>query len=173
MSNQSPEYDLIYWPLVEGDIPRLTELALKLGQFARRQDDFIERHWIRNAIDSGTLEVVRWLLAEGAPTVFVDEAGYSVLHSAIERTLPDKHEILRTLIDAGADLNAYGFNGWTPLHLAAARNDVDSLRILRDAGADLSIRTKIILGEEQETPLEVALACDAKDAIVFLRAATP
>jgi ankyrin repeat protein len=168
MSSEHPEYDLILWPLIEGDIPRLQQVALELGPFATRQDDFLGRHWITNAIDSGTLDVVRWIIAEGAPTVFDDAEGYSVLHSAIERTLPDKHEILRILIDAGADLNVYGINGWTPTHLAAARDDVDALQILREAGADFSIRTLI---DGHQTPLEVAVCSDAKDAIDFLRTA--
>jgi ankyrin repeat protein len=45
-----------------------------------------------------------------------------------------------------------GEGGWTPLHLAVACGHADVVRVLLDAGADLSVRT-----EGHRTPLHVAL----------------
>jgi ankyrin repeat protein len=45
-----------------------------------------------------------------------------------------------------------GQGGWTPLHLAVAEGRPDVVRVLVDAGADLSART-----EHDRTPLHVAL----------------
>jgi ankyrin repeat protein len=50
-------------------------------------------------------------------------------------------EIVRMLIDAGADLNIQSYNGWTALHCCARNNRPEILRMLIDAGADKTIPT--------------------------------
>jgi ankyrin repeat protein len=45
-----------------------------------------------------------------------------------------------------------GQGGWTPLHVAVAEGQTDIVRVLAEAGADLSART-----EHRRTPLHVAL----------------
>jgi hypothetical protein len=115
---------------------------------------FVSRHWITNAIDCGTKEVVAWMLSMGAPVLFHDEEGFTVLHSAIDRGKPDRLEIMAMLLEAGADINARGINDWTPAHHAAVRNDVEALKFLVESGADLTIRTRI---DEYATPLEEAV----------------
>src|SRR4051794_7158931 len=130
------DYDEIMKCLSGDDIEALEELARIVDGFPAGKDDFIQRHWITNAIDCGNTKVVRWMLKKGAPVIFRNDEGYTVLHSAIERQTPDKYEIMQVLIDGGADVNAHGVNDWTPAHMAAVRNDVEALRILYDAGAD-------------------------------------
>lgn len=44
-------------------------------------------------------------------------------------------ELIRRLIDAGAEVNAVGGGGLTPLHLAAARGDIELIEMLLAAGA--------------------------------------
>lgn len=57
------------------------------------------------------------------------------LHKASEAGRPD---IVRFLIDAGADVNSTSHNsGYTPLHLAAEEGHPDIVRVLIDAGADV------------------------------------
>lgn len=159
-------YDLVIEPLREGNIPALEELSHLIDGFPAGKDDFVDRDWITTGIDCGTMEVVAWMLAKGAPVIFKDDEGYSVLHSAIDREEPDKYEMMRLLIEAGADINAHGFNDWTPAHLAAARNDVQALEVLRDAGADFTIRTRI---DEYATPLEeVTILGHRPEAVRFL-----
>jgi hypothetical protein len=58
-----------------------------------------------------------------------------------------------------------GQAGWTPLHLAVAENQPGIVRVLVEAGADLSART-----EHFRTPLNLALEC-APDLVPQLRAA--
>ena len=161
------DYDDIMKPLMAGDVDVLEEIASIVDDFPCGQDDFISRHWITNAIDCGTKEVVAWMLAKGAPVVFQDDEGFSVLHSAIDRERPDRIEIIRMLLEAGADIDAHGTNDWTPAHHAAARNDVEALKVLVDAGADLSVRTRI---DDYATPLEEAeMLGHSPDAVAYLR----
>src|SRR6266481_3340032 len=137
------DYDEIMKHLMAEDIQALEEVAQLVDGFPTGKDDFIQRQWITNAIDCGSAKVVHWMLQKGAPVLFRDDEGYTVLHSAIERQKPDKYEIMRLLIEHGADVNAHGINDWTPAHMAAVRNDVEALRILHGASADFSIRTNI------------------------------
>jgi ankyrin repeat protein len=87
------------------------------------------------------------------------------LHSAIDRELPDLLEIIELLCRAGADVNAYGINGWTPLHMAAAWNNVEAIKILLRHGADLQARTEV---DDYYTPLEEAMSMGSIDAARFL-----
>jgi ankyrin repeat protein len=161
------DYDDIMKSIMAGDVKALEDLTQLVDDFPTGKDDFISRHWITNGIDCGTSEVVAWMLSKGAPVVFRDDEGYTVLHSAIEREKPDKYELIRLLIDAGADINAHGVNDWTPAHMAAVRNDVEALRILHSAGADFSITTRI---DDYATPLEEARNLGgAAEAVAYLQ----
>jgi ankyrin repeat protein len=52
----------------------------------------------------------------------------------------------------GRGVERAGQGGWTPLHLAVAEGQADVVRVLVDAGADLTART-----EHHRTPLHIAL----------------
>ncbi|XP_047100863.1 ankyrin repeat domain-containing protein 2B-like [Schistocerca piceifrons] len=49
---------------------------------------------------------------------------------------------LRALIAAGADVGARGGGGWTALHCAAYRGDIEAVRLLVGAGAAVDARTE-------------------------------
>jgi ankyrin repeat protein len=160
-------YEYIMRPLMAGDVAALEEIASIVNDFPCGKDDCVFRHWITNAINCGTKEVVAWMLAKGAPVTFQDDEGFTVLHSAIDREKWDKLEIIRMLLEAGADINAHGPDDWTPAHYAAVRNDVEVLKTLVDSGADLSVRTRI---DEYGTPLEEAeFLGNSPDAEAYLR----
>ncbi|MGB8370149.1 MAG: ankyrin repeat domain-containing protein [Limisphaerales bacterium] len=157
-------------PLMAGDINTLEKLSQLIDDFPTGKDDFIQRYWITNAIDCGNLEGVRWMLEKKASVIFRDDEGYTVLHSAIDREKPDKYEMMQVLIDAGADVNAHGINDWTPAHMAAARNDVQALKLLHEAGADFTIRTRIDI---YATPLEEAINLGhSPEAVAYLKSST-
>ncbi|OZC03749.1 ankyrin repeat domain-containing protein [Rubricoccus marinus] len=46
---------------------------------------------------------------------------------------------VRCALDAGADPNETDAEGWAPLHAAINRSDAEAIRLLVDAGADLSV----------------------------------
>ena len=161
------DYDEIMEKLLAGDLAALEEIAEIVDDFPTGKDHFIARHWITHAIDCGTAEVVSWMLKNGAPVIFEDDEGFSVIHSAIDREKSDRIEIMKILIVAGADINAQGINDYTPAHHAAVRNDVEALRVLVENGADLTIRTRI---DEYATPLEEAeLMGNSPDSVAYLR----
>ncbi len=159
------EYDKAVEALQLGSDERLEELAGEIADFPMGVDSFIHRRWIINAIDMGSVGSIAWMLSKGIDLNFRDDDGYTALHSALERSVADRHHVLRLLLAAGAPVNRNGIHGYTPAHFAAAKGDVEALRLLIDHGADLSIRTEI---DKYATPLEVARFRGRNDVVQFL-----
>ena len=147
--NDDEKYDLIFNSLLNGTVEDWERLAQQFPDFPHGFDSVVERHWITNAIDCGSFESVQWMISKVANLKFVDGEGYSPLHSCIDREFPGKYEMLQLLIDNGADVNigtelgTMANNGWSPLHMAAARNDLEAIKILLDNGADTTLKTII------------------------------
>jgi ankyrin repeat protein len=87
------------------------------------------------------------------------------LHSAAQSgNLGEAERLLRE----GYDVNAFDDAGNTPLHYAAAREDVDLVRFLLQNGADVNARDEATIGN---TPLaQVAATCSLKMARLLLEA---
>jgi len=66
-----------------------------------------------------------------------DELKYTAVHIA---AWDGKGEILKYLIDKGANPDVRGLDGYTALHLAASNGRKDCVRILFEAGAEISTR---------------------------------
>lgn len=137
------EYGEVIAILRRGDLDELNSTCDLVEEFPIGKDRFIHRHWITNAIDCGSFTTVEWMINKGVELKFKDDEGFTPLHSCINRTLPGKYEILDLLISAGADVNAYGVNDYTPLHLAAVTDDRNAMQSLLNSGADTSKRTRI------------------------------
>jgi len=58
------------------------------------------------------------------------------LHYAYDWPMPERLQLVRLLLNAGANARAKSKYGHTPLHLFAIRNYVDEMRLLLDAGAN-------------------------------------
>jgi ankyrin repeat protein len=151
--------------LKSGSVVDLEAEELRDPTFPRGADSYAGRRWIINAIDCGSMLSIKWMLQKGVDLDFRDDEGYTPLHAAIERSADDRLEVLALLLRADAPINLKGFNDWTPAHMAAAKDDVDALRMLVQHGADLSIRTEI---DDYATPLEEARNLRKVKAVRFL-----
>jgi len=91
-----------------------------------------------------------------------DDAGVPILLRAIEA---ERSDVLELLLQHGAPVDVHGINDWTPLHMAAAKNDVAAVKLLLQYGADPTAKTRI---DDYATPLEEARTLGANDAVKYL-----
>lgn len=165
MADATDRYKRGIAALESGDVRRLQALAVELEAFPHGDDPYLGRRWITNAIGVGSKAAVQWLIAQAVDLDFRDDEGYTPLHSAIDRQSSDRYEVLEMLLAAGAPVNRKGINDWTPAHMAAARDDVEALRLLVRHGADLTIRTDI---DDYATPFEEARNLGKVNAAKYL-----
>lgn len=99
------------------------------------------RHNIWSAIASNLPDEVRRIVTEDPAVLTAGQShneNYQLpLHFAAKRNRP---EIIRLLVELGADKNARDPSGVTPLHLAAGHGHADAVRTLLSLGADATIR---------------------------------
>lgn len=67
---------------------------------------------------------------------------------------PDVLDIMKLLLEFGADPNQRGINDYTPLHMAVREQNLAALRLLLEAGADPELRTRV---DDYETARELAV----------------
>jgi hypothetical protein len=105
---------------------------------------------LSQAVTFGYPDIVRALLAAGAPATVTEGSGINLLHWA---AIADRPEVVPALVEAGAAINAVDNAGFTPLMYAATIDFGDDrvLKALLKAGADPNIRNK-----EGRTALEQA-----------------
>src|SRR5215510_10976150 len=87
---------------------------------------------------TGNIDAVRTLFVHGADVNAKEPAQHQT--AAMWAAAEGHTQVLRTLIEVKADLNAHTKTGFTPLHFAARVGDVESARMLLDAGVDVNIR---------------------------------
>lgn len=73
--------------------------------------------------------------------------GYTPLHQAVLLAKPQMNhlkiiEIIKLLLNHGADINAQNKGGNTPLHLASMSNNEDIVFLLLDHGANINIQNR-------------------------------
>lgn len=124
-------YDVVTIAAVAGDAD-LMSLALDLGN----RPDLIHTNWDGTALiaasELGHAEVVRRLIAAGAPLDHVNNLGWTALLEAVilGDGGPDHQATVRALVAAGADATVADRDGKTPRDHASARGFAAILAIL-------------------------------------------
>jgi hypothetical protein len=102
-------------------------------------------------VSNNNVEGIKSLHHEGAGLEGVDKLGRTPLILAC--TNDDLYDVAKTLLELGSNVNAYrsGCNGGTPLHHAAKRGLVHTVKLLLSHGAN-----PLVLDDDVKTALEVA-----------------
>ncbi|RUT95309.1 ankyrin repeat domain-containing protein [Mesorhizobium sp. USDA-HM6] len=125
-------------------------------------------HPLEYAIYWGPTTFIGTLLRSGSNPNYEDQAGFPSLIAALSTERPDRLEVVRLLLEHGADPNMRGLNDWTPLHYAVSLRDAEAIRLLLASGADPSLRTRI---DDYETALEGAEEAGFEAGVFLLREA--
>jgi ankyrin repeat protein len=115
------------------------------------------------AAEMGQLQPVQILLQVGANVNLHndDEGGFTALmlaaNAVFQERMNDYVEIVRLLLQAGADKDDQNEEGVTPLMLAVAEGNAEIVQILLDAEADMDIQdndgnTALTIAQESENP---------------------
>lgn len=101
------------------------------------------------AVSKNHYDVVKQLIQKHrCATRTKDKLGRNALHRAAAIGL---QPIMRTLAEAGVNVNATDRDGWTAMHHALAEGHGDVARLLRDAGGDANI-----CSNDGQRPVQVA-----------------
>lgn len=100
-------------------------------------------HPLEYAIYWSPVGFISSLLDAGSNPNYQDHGGFPSIIAALSTDRADRLDIVRVLIDGGADPNMRGVNDWTPLHYSVAIRSVDAIGLLLAAGADPVLETRI------------------------------
>ncbi|KAJ0405399.1 hypothetical protein ATCC90586_009438 [Pythium insidiosum] len=117
---------------------------------------------LHNAARTGSVECVAYLLEAGARADLKNVNGSLALHHACYCDKPNLR-IVKRLVEAGSDVNHQDNQGFTPLMVAAKKNQTDIIDYLRSHGADVQARNQF--GEDA---MHFAMLRDNRDAMQLL-----
>jgi uncharacterized protein len=125
---------------IQRNPPETADLLRKHG--GKKSEWFKAEESIHIAAKIGHLEAVRQHLAAGADVNAIDHEGNTPLHHAVYK---DQTEIIRLLIDKGAEVNGKrkaenNEKGLAPLHTATWRSTIETIEFLIDNGADVNMK---------------------------------
>jgi len=133
---ENDRYDIVTIAAVANDVPTL-KVALELGGSAKNITSRYDGTALIAAAHLGHAEVVRTLIRAGSPLDHVNNLGWTAVIEAIVLGDggPRQVDTLKSLIQAGTNLNLADRQGQTPLALAQARGYGTMVDMLKQAGA--------------------------------------
>ncbi|CAD7704674.1 unnamed protein product [Ostreobium quekettii] len=99
--------------------------------------------------ENGHLDVVLALLEAGADPNRADHLGDAPLHISSAAVGAPSEDITNALLNSGADIDARGIAGLTPLMRAAYYGNLGVMKLLVNRGADVSLRSDNAFDAEQ------------------------
>ena len=149
-----------------GDIVETLHLidreGLEVGAGPVENDKILSREGatpLHFAALGGHLELVRRLVERGADVHARTHMLQTPLHFAAGRNV----DVMRLLLDAGADPNAIDRQGVTALHPSVREGDANCVRLLLERGCDPNIASEL-----GSTPLMVAAMRQLPDVVTLL-----
>jgi uncharacterized protein len=130
------QYDIVTIAAVNNDVPML-RIALAGGCNPKNITSPYQGTALIAAAHLGHAEVVRVLIAAGAPLDHVNNLGWTALIESIVLGNGGRNhtDTLDALVKAGSNVNLADRAGATPLRLAKGRGYAEMVRILEAAGA--------------------------------------
>lgn len=127
-------YDVLTIAAVAND-PEFVRLAIELGNRADLITSVYEGTALIAAAHLGHADVVRHLIAGGAPLDHINNLGWTALFEAVVLGDggPDHQETVKALVKAGANIDIADNHGATPLQLAQARGYAEIAELIRSA----------------------------------------
>jgi ankyrin repeat protein len=122
----------------------------------REKSDAKGQTLLHRAILAGSLETVKWLLAQKASITAQNHAGQNALHLA---AMADHVEMLQLLLQQGMPLNTQDQAGNTAFHLAATAGSQTTLAALLRAGSSPTIKNKAGQTARECAPDPATAAC--------------
>lgn len=122
---------------------------------------------IQQAAGAGDIVEVDKLLNSGIDPNTPNAFGWTALHNTAYKNPGNGPKIVAALVAAGADVHAQTFDGYTPLHTAAASNHKAVARALIEAGANPEFRAP-----NGKTPLDLAREANAFETVEYLEEVT-
>ena len=137
----------LHWA-VRNDDTKLVDQLIRAGANAKAQNRYGVTP-IALACENGSALVVERLLKAGVSANTTGPLGETALHLCARTGRP---EAVRVLLTNGARVDTIeNWRGQTPLMWAAAEGNVDAMKMLIEAGADVNARSTIIAWERQRT----------------------
>jgi len=117
-----------------------------------------------SAVGGASMEMIRLLLRHKPDLNRPYYCANHVVYACNVRDEPDRLDVLRLLLEHGADPNLRNWLGVSHLHLQAVRGDLETAAILLEHGADLQARDD----EWSSTPLGWAARNGQRAMVEFL-----
>jgi len=108
-------------------------------------------------------EITKLLLENGATVDLENKTSSGSLTSLIYPSQEGYFEIVKLLVDHGADINYNAFKGFTPIRIAARNGHLNIIKYLAEHGAKIDVKA-----EDGATPLEHAASKGHYDVVRFL-----
>jgi ankyrin repeat protein len=123
----------------------------------------MKKNDLHGASKRGDLEAVKHLLAQKGADINLKDywSGQTALHAA---AVGGHLEIVKFLVESGADKEAKTKSALTPLHFAAIDGHFGIVKFLVESGADKKAKTK-----GNQTPLQWAQRCRNTSIVDYLK----